>query len=72
MPQRRADAVSAGVAAADHDDVLALRVDVVPIFEIAVLQTLGIGGKTIHCEMDSVQLPPRNRDITRPGRPGSQ
>ena len=42
VPQRRADAVGAGVAAADDDDVLALGRDVLAVGEVAVEQALGV------------------------------
>src|SRR5690606_18222482 len=40
VPKRGADAVRAGIAAADHDDGLVLRVDVLAVLEPAVEQAL--------------------------------
>ncbi len=53
VTQRGADAVGAGVAAADHDDALVPRVDELPVLEVAVEQALGVRGQELHREMDA-------------------
>ena len=56
VPQRRADAVRARVAAADDDDVLVLRVDVLAVGQVAVEQALGVGVEELHGEVHAAQL----------------
>ena len=56
VPHRRADAVGAGVAAADHDHVLALGGNVSAVLVAAVQQALGVGVQELHGEMDALEV----------------
>ena len=54
MAHRGADAVGAGVAAADDDDVLALGGDEIAVL-VPVEQRLGVGGEKLHREVDALE-----------------
>ena len=56
VPQRGADAVRAGVAAADHDHVLVLGGEVLAVLEIGIEQTLGVAREEIHREMNTLEV----------------
>ena len=74
MPHRRADAVGAGVAAADDDDVLVARGQVMAIGVGAVEQALGVGVQELHGEMDAVEVPPfgTREEVVGLGRAAAQ
>ena len=72
MPHRRADAVGAGVAAADDDDVLVLRRDVLAVGVLAVEQALGVGVQELHREVDALEVAALDRQIARLGRAAAQ
>jgi hypothetical protein len=72
VPHRSAQAVGPGVAAADHDHVLVLRADVVPVLKLGIQQAFGVGVQKLHREMDALQFPAGNRQIARPGRSGAE
>ena len=56
VAHRRADAVGAGVAAADDDHVLALRREVTSVGVAAVQQALGVVVQELHREMDALEV----------------
>ena len=69
LPERRADAVGAGVAAANHDYVLALGGNVLAVCMITVEQTLGVGVQELHGKVDALKCAARRLDeeVVRPG-----
>ncbi len=75
LPVDGAKAVRAGVAAADDDDLLALRVDrrqtVVVDHRIAVLHAVG-PGQELHRLMDAVEVAAGDRQIAPRGRTAGQ
>ncbi len=71
MPHGGADAVGAGVAAADDDDVLALGGDEVAVV-VAVEQALGVGVQKLHGEMDALEIAAFDGQIARLGRAGAE
>ena len=71
MAQRGADAVGAGVAAADDDDVLALGVDEAAV-RVLVENGLGVGGEELHREMDALELAAFDGQIARLGGAGAE
>ena len=72
MAQRGADTVRAGVAATDHNDVLASGIDETAVLKSAVQQAAGIFGEELHGEMNPGQFPSGNGQIPGTGRPGSE
>ena len=56
VAERRADAVGAGVAAADDDHVVALGREVMAVVEVVVEQALGVARQEIHREVDALQV----------------
>ena len=72
VAKRGADAVGAGVAAADHDHVLVFRRDVSAVGEIGVEQAAGVPSQKIHREMHAFEIAPGDRQIARNGGPGGQ
>ena len=62
LPQRRPQAIRPGVAAANHDDVLALSRH--PTLSDAVEDVLGGPRQVIHRLVDPAQIPPGNRQVT--------
>lgn len=57
LPQSRALAVVAGVAAADDQHILARRMDGPAVGKLAVQQALGHAGEVIDREVDAVGVP---------------
>ena len=72
VAKRRADAVGAGVAAADHDHVLVLRGNVVTVGEIRIEQAARVLRQKVHREVHAFEVAPRYRQVARNGRPGRQ
>ncbi len=64
VTHRGRDAIGAGIAAADHDDVLAARVNRRRI-GAAVEQRLRARGQVVHREMDAFQVAAVDRQIAR-------
>ena len=62
---RRADAVGAGVAAADDDDVLAAGEDRHDVAERLVADAPVLLGQELHGEMDAVELAAGDRQVAR-------
>ena len=58
-----ADAVGASVAAADDDDVLPGRADVVAVGQAAVQQALRVGRQELHREVHALSVPASRHDI---------
>jgi hypothetical protein len=58
-----ADAVGAGVAAADDDDVLAVGADEVFVGDIDALHALGVGAQEVHGEVDAVVAAPGHVEV---------
>ena len=67
-----ADAVGAGVAAADDHDVPPLRGDVLAVPEAGVEQALRVGGEELHGQVDAVEAPPLDRQVARLRGPGAE
>ncbi len=67
-----ADAVGAGVAAADDDDVLALGGDESAVGVVRVEQAFGVGVQKLHGEMDALELAALDRQIARLGRAAAE
>jgi len=63
LPQSRAHTVSAGVAASDHNHVLALCGQIKSILVIAVQQTFCVRVKKLHREMNALQISSFDRKI---------
>ena len=63
LPERSADAVRAGVAAADHDDMLAVGEDVLGAAERLGGDAAVLLRQEIHREMDAVEVAAGNRQI---------
>ena len=58
VPQRSADAIRAGIAAADNDHVLVLGRRVRFILEIGIEQALRVARKKIHRKLNAVEIAP--------------
>ena len=67
MAHRGADAVGAGVAAADDDDVLALGVDEVAVGELLSSRLLRVLVQELHGEVDALELAPFDRQSRAAG-----
>src|SRR5262249_50842037 len=63
---RRAEAVGAGVAAAEDDDVLPGREDLVA--DLVTRDLLVLLRQEFHREVDAAELAPRNGELAPPGR----
>ena len=63
----RADAVIAGIAAADDDDVLSLGGDVIAVGQTAGQQRLGRGFQEIDCKVNAGRIAVFSRNIPRTG-----
>ncbi len=61
------DAVRAGIAGSDDDDVLPFGGDVFPILEIGIEQALGIGPQKLHGEINAPELATGDREVARFG-----
>src|SRR5687768_16796220 len=72
MTHAGADAVAAGIATADDDDVFALGIDELAIAMIAVEQALSVGGEELHRKVDAFELAARDWQIARLGRAGRE
>ena len=70
MAQRGADAVRPGVAAADHDHVLAFGADVVAVGVIRIEQAARVRVQILHREVDAREFASRNRQVARNRRAG--
>jgi hypothetical protein len=66
VPHRGADAIRAGVAAADDDDILAGRINETTVL-VAVEHRLGVSSEEIHREVDALELTAFNRQVARLG-----
>src|SRR6267154_5945068 len=66
VPQRSSHAVRACVTAADHDHIPALRGEITSVFVVAIEQTLCVGVKKLHREMDSLEISSCQRKIPGP------
>ena len=67
----RADAVGAGVAAADDHDILAFGGDEVAVL-VAVQEAAGVVGQEIHGEMDALEVAALDGQVARLGRAGAE
>ena len=56
VAHRRADAIGAGVAAANDDHVFSLGGEGMAVFMAAVQQTLGVAVQEVHREMDALEM----------------
>lgn len=72
VAHRGADTVVAGVASADDDHVLALRVDVRAVLELSVEERLGVELQVLHREVDAVDFAVRDLEVARPGCAGCE
>ena len=72
VAHRRADAVGAGVAAADDDHVLALGGDVLAVGMAAVEQALGVGVQELHGEVNALEIAALDGQIARLGGAAAQ
>jgi hypothetical protein len=72
VAQRGADAVGAGVAAADDHDVLAFGGDEAAVLCAAVEQAAGVVGQEIHGEMDALEVAAFDGQIARLGGAGAE
>ena len=64
MADGGADAVVSGVSAADDDDVFVPGIHVFSVRKIGVQQALGIGGKEINGEIDSLGVAAWRVDVS--------
>ena len=64
----RTEAVGAGVAAADDDDVLVRRRDELGVGNPVALVAAVLQGQILHREVDAVQFSPRDLEVARGGR----
>ena len=71
MAHGGADAIGAGVAAADDDDILAFGGDEVAVL-VPVEQRLGVRGQKFHREMNALEIAAFDRQIARLGRAGAE
>eukprot|EP00982_Pelagococcus_subviridis_P002394 18522-Pelagococcus_subviridis.AAC.9 len=65
---RRADAIRPGVAAADDDDVLLLRVDVVAVLEVRIQKRLRVRVEELHREVHALEVAPLHGEVARLSR----
>eukprot|EP00038_Savillea_parva_P027850 m.61810 g.61810 ORF g.61810 m.61810 type:complete len:549 (-) comp8048_c0_seq1:4976-6622(-) len=65
---RRANAVVARVATANHDHLLALDVNKLLVLVLGIQQAFGVGTEKIHGEMHPTKLPAGNGQVTRYSR----
>ena len=72
MTHGRTQAVVARVPTANDHDMLVFGADVTAVTEAAVKQAASIRAEEVHREMHTLQMPTRNRQITRTGRTGRQ
>ena len=74
MPQRRAHAVGARIAAADHDHVLAAGREIRLIGEVRIEQALRITREKVHRVVDADQIATRAaaRGVERFGSAGAE
>ena len=68
---RRADAVAAGIAATDHDDVLAARENV-GLLHREPLHPSVLLGQEVHCEVNAVELASGYRQVAGNARTDGQ
>ncbi len=68
VAHRGTDTVVTGVTTTDHDDILALRADVVAVLELGVEERLGVELQGLHREVDAVDLAVGDLQVTGPGR----
>ena len=71
VPHGGADAVGAGVAAADDDDVLALGGNEGAVLD-AVQEAFGVGVEELHREMNALEVAAFDGQIARLGRAGAE
>ena len=67
-----AEAVGAGVAAADDDDVLARGGDELLVGDLVALAATVLQRQVLHREMDARQLAARHRQVARQRRAASE
>ena len=67
MAQRRADAVGARVAPADHHDVVVLRRDVRPVLQVRVEEALRVPVQELHREVDAREAAALDLELWRDG-----
>ena len=72
LTDNRRHAVIACIAAANNNDVLILRVNRQTISKITVQKALGHAFQIILRKIDTLQLAPLDRQITRHGRTGAE
>ena len=70
MAHGGADAIRAGIAAADDDDVLVLCGDVTAVLML-IEQAFGVRRKKVHGEMNALELAALDGQIARLGRAGA-
>jgi hypothetical protein len=68
LPVRRAEAVGAGVAAADDDDVLVLGGNGLRLRDFLALVPAVLLGEVLHREVDALEIAPLHRQVARTGR----
>src|SRR5262249_28171793 len=74
VAQGGADAIGAGVAAADDNHIFPLGGDIASVGMVAVEQALGVGVQELHGEIDAVQLPSfgAGKEVVRFGCPAAE
>ena len=72
MSHGRTNAVVACIAAANDNNVLALRADVVAVLEVRVQERLCILLKEFHGKVNAIDISVRDLEVARPGRACSE